>query len=577
MNTSNNQPSGVQWFDDIAGGLLSGQITMLSGETGSGKTILACQLSAACATTAKRSSVFVAFEEAPEDIARNMAAFDWNFQGLLNKKVHWLDARLSPETVFSGEFELTGLLSRIAAKAKAKKATLIILDGLDQLLQWLTDPLQKSREMNRIGMWLKENGFTCIVTAKSDTNGKAMAGMDFLQFIVSTVISLDRRFESGGSVRTLRILKRRGSAHGMVSYPYFISAQGIEPVEWRGELLSGISGDEGRVSSGMSRLDTLLDGGYYRGSTVLLSGAPGTGKSTLGALFADQTCKLQKKVLYVAFDEPASHLVRNLKSVNIQLAPHCRRKTLIMQGMSAGALGPEQMFAFTLEAMKRHNPEGLVIDPISAFFRKGPEKLGYAVVRRLVAEARERNITTILTSLLEGGTEMAMDTITGVSTIADTWISLAYLERSGERNRTLSVIKSRGSAHSNQTRELILSSRGCSLSDVYTSGGEVLLGTARIEHEAQYREEERLKTTEFETHRRQLQKVVSEGSLRTRQLADEIEAAQIELATLDEDEKLRRKERAIRQQSVGVSRFADKESAPEFAEAGEGKRNGTSR
>lgn len=458
--------TGIAWFDAVAGGLPTRHLTLLSGDTGTGKTILSCQLAEACWRTAGIKTVFIAFEEDPEDIIRNTASLNLNLARLKGKSLYFMDARPSVETVLAGKFDLIGLLASLSAKARATGASLVIFDGVDQLLQWIDTPLQRKRELVRIGEWLKAENLTGILTAKAGLSGSLAEGLEDLQFMMTAVLSLERHFEGGVGYRTIRVLKRRGFAHSTVSYVYFILASGVEPIDWQSQAPEALLAGSARVSSGMQCLDALLGGGYYVGSTVLVSGAPGTGKSTLGGLFADSLCASGKRLLYVAFDEPSQYLIRNLGSVGIRLARHLKKGNLELHGLNAGALGPEQHLATILDGITRFQPEGLVIDPASLLCGRGPAKLGSSIMRRLVAEIRQRKLTAVLTSLLTGRESNEVSASNGISTIADAWLQLSYFRRNGERNRALSVIKARGTAHSKQTREFVISAAGCRLKEL---------------------------------------------------------------------------------------------------------------
>jgi circadian clock protein KaiC len=302
----------------------------------------------------------------------------------------------------------------------------------------------------------------------------------------------------------LRVLKYRGSAFAENEFPLVISASGIEvSVFGQSELSYDVSTE--RIPTGVSRLDKMLDGGYYRGSGILISGAPGTSKTTLAAAFIEAGCKRDERGLFVSFDEAASQITRNLRSVGIDLQPHCEAGRLHMYSIRTEARSSEEHFLELKALIKRIKPKNVVLDPISALTKSGGHISAVHASLRLLDYARAEGITVICTSLVASEDASQETTSMQISTIADTWIHLAYMVRNGERNRTLTVVKSRGMAHSNQVRELILSKNGLTLSDVYTAGGEVLLGTARFEYEARMRNEAIRLDAERSQRRRELE------------------------------------------------------------------------
>jgi circadian clock protein KaiC len=549
-------PTGIAWFDRLThGGLPARRLTVLLGQAGAGKTLLSCQIAAARARLTGATTVFASLEEPPADIIGNAAGFAWDLAALAGQQFHALDLRPDPDMVFAGDFDLRGMLATLSAKARQTGAGLVVLDGLDTVLGWLASPARRSAELARIGRWLEEEGLTAIVTAKAERHGGPVDALGPLEFAVSLVVALERREESGGTLRALRITKSRGSAHSSSAHPLFFSRHGMEPLMWPGGDARPAPWE--RIGSGMPRLDALVGGGYLRGSTALLSGPPGTGKSTLAALFTASTCAAGGRAVHVAFDEGPEQIIRNMRSVGIDLAAHRASGALRLIGLQPGRDGPEQLLSDILAAVEEQDATALVVDPVSSLMRGGVADLGQSAVRRLVEEARARGLTAVLTSLVEMGDDPSSGTLSAVSTIADAWIALGYAERGGERNRTLSIIKARGSAHSNQTREFIMTSEGCTLADVYTAGGAVLLGTARMEREAEDRRLEALADLDHQHRLHTLQAQLAEAEMRQRQSALESEAARAELALLESAEVRRRATQAERLARTAASRSAD--------------------
>jgi len=559
-------PTGIAWLDRLThGGIPAQRLTVLLGQAGAGKTLLSCQIAAGRARLSGAGTIFAALEEPPADIIRNAAGFSWDLAAQSGRHFHALDLRPDPDMVFAGDFDLRGMLATLSAKARQTGAELVVLDGLDTVLGWLASPARRGAELARIGRWLEEEGLTAIVTAKAERNGSPVDALGPLEFAVSLVVALERREESGGTLRALRITKYRGSPHSSSAHALFVSRHGLEPLMGPGGDAPPASGE--RVGSGMARLDALLGGGYLRGSTALLSGPPGTGKSTLAALFSASVCAAGGRAVHVAFDEGPEQAVRNMRSVGIDLARHRASGALRLIGLQPGRDGPEQLLSEILAAVEAQDATALVVDPVSSLMRGGVADLGQSAVRRLVEEARARGMTALLTSLVEVGEDPAAGTPSAVSTIADAWITLGYAERGGERNRTLSIVKARGSAHSNQTREFVMTAGGCTLADVYTAGGAVLLGTARMEREAEERRLGILASLDHQRRLRELRDQLAEAEMRQRQSALQFEAARAELGLLEAAETSRLDEQADRLARTAASRSAD-------GPAGEGANRG---
>ncbi len=472
-------PTGIQGFDVITdGGLPGGRTTLVMGGPGCGKTVFALQSLVNAAHHSNESSIFVAFEESTQQIVANAATFGWDLPALAKKKLFFLDARLSPEVVKSGEFDLIGMLALLKAKAKEIHAARIVFDGIDVLLGLLDDATAERRELYRIRDWLIETGLTGMITQKCGGDD-ADHRYEFLQFMVDCVVVLRHQVVDGSAFRTLRVMKYRGSGFSGDEFPISLNNDGMQLTN-RGprELKYAVTNE--RVSSGLPRLDHMLNGGYYRGSNVLISGAPGTAKSTLSGLFAAAACGRGERTLYVSFDEGASQIVRNLQSVDIHLAPHLKSGLLKMYSTRTRGPNVEDQFGALRARVRDHRPRCLVVDPLSALSAKLSHLASADAAQQFLDFLKAEGITVVNTSLMNGiSTDEA--TATGISTIADTWIHLSYVVQDGERNRALTIVKSRGTGHSNQVRELTLSNHGVTLTDVFVAQGRVLMGVARWE------------------------------------------------------------------------------------------------
>lgn len=482
--------TGIDGFDEITlGGLPRGRTTLLEGGPGSGKTIMALQTLVNGARLDNEPGIFVAFEENSTRIVTNAASFGWDLPELQKKKLFFLDAQPSPGLMVSGDFDLSGMLAAVEAKAQEIKARRIVFDAVDVLLALLQNRAAEQREMYRLHEWLLKNEFTALITAKVGGAENQIANqpqMSFMQFMVDCTVALTQEFVLGVSQRNLRVMKYRGSSFQENESPFVFGEAGLEVASSRAGGESKVAVSNERISSGVERLDTMLDGGYYRGSTVLISGFPGTAKTTLAGAFLEAACLRGEPSLFVSFDSDSNEVNRNLASVNI-LLDRFVKKGLLHTKSARSLTGSAEIHLMRIKNLARHHKvRCLVIDPVSALAKSGNEETAYHVAERLIDWTKEQGITLLCTSLLHQsgpveGTPMQ------VSTIADTWLHLSYIVQSGERNRGLSIVKSRGMAHSNQVRELILSTEGVTLADAYTAGGEVLMGTLRWEKEAAVR------------------------------------------------------------------------------------------
>jgi circadian clock protein KaiC len=499
------------------------------GGPGCGKTVFALQTLVNGALRDKEASLFVAFEETPHQIIANAATFGWDLPALVRKKLFFLDAHLSPDVVKVGEFDLVGMLAVLQAKADQIKAKRIVFDGIDVLLTLLNDPGAERRELYRIRDWLTQTGLTGIITQKVGGSG-ADQRYGFLQFMVDCVVSLQHQVVDGSAFRSLRVKKFRGSGFAGDEFPITLTNEGLQLTN-RGPTELQYDVTDERISTGLPRLDNMLRGGYHRGSNVLISGAPGTAKSTLCGLFAAAACQRGERTLYVSFDEGAAQIVRNLRSVGIRLSPH--QKSGLLKIYSTRTRGPnvEDQFAALRALVSVHRPRCLVIDPLSALSAKVAHLASADAAQQFLDHLKKEGITVINTSLMDGlNTDEA--TATGISTIADTWIHVSYIVQDGERNRALTIVKSRGTGHSNQVRELTLSGAGVSITDVFIAQGKVLMGVARWEWEQGERAAKKRTQVATDLKRLQLQLAQAEAVARLQVVQTEIEARSAEIAVL---------------------------------------------
>jgi circadian clock protein KaiC len=540
-------PTGIAGFDEITGGgLPRGRTTLVIGGPGAGKTIFALSCLANGARLHGEPGIFVAFEENARQLTVNAAPFGWDLPALERERLLvLLDAQLSPSVVQTGEFDLGALLAVLAAQVEDTGARRVVFDGVDVLLTLLNDPAAERREIFRIHEWLQEQGLTGILTTKAaEAETPLGERYAFLQFMVDCVVELHHRLAERVALRSVRVRKYRGSGFAEGEFPLVISTRGIEVSTFGPAELDYPVFDE-RLTTGIDRLDAMLDGGYYRGSSVLISGAPGTAKTTLAALFVEAACRRDERALYVSFEEAGAQLARNLRSVGIDLGAHADAGRLTIRAIRTEAKSAEAHLIDIQACIRDLGPRHLVLDPLSSLASTGGHVAAMHASLRVLDLAKSLGITVVCTSLVSGDAPTEASAAE-ISTVADTWIHLAYLARGGERNRTLTVVKSRGTRHSNQVRELILSDDGVTLADVYTAGGEVLVGTARREREQELRE--------FERRRR------AEAALRRVQSEGELADLDARIATLE-------RERATRRAALAVEATAEGERVGRAADA----------
>jgi circadian clock protein KaiC len=541
--------TGIIGFDEITGGgVPRGRTTLLVGGPGSGKTIFAMQFLVYGARHCKEPGIFVAFEETPTRIVANFETFGWKLAALQKQVLFILDARPTPDLLQSGTFDLRGMLAGLGAKAQEIGARRIVFDAMDIVLALLPNDGTRRREVYRLHEWLLTNKLTGLITAKAGGEAASFVGpqpFGFMQFMVDCAVVLNHRVVLGVSQRNLRVQKYRGSSFDENESPFVIGKAGFDVAISRilSRVDSKVTND--RVTSGVKRLDTMLGGGYYRGASVLITGLPGTAKTTLSGAFAEAACRRGERTMFVGFDSDSTEVIRNLASVGIRLDRYVKNGLLRMISVRGITGSAETLLARIKALAKEHDVRCLVIDPVSSLTKAGNELTAHSVMERLIDWSKADGITLVCTGLLEETSGSTDGTPLQISTLADTWIQLNYLVQAGERNRGLSIIKSRGTAHSNQVRELILSDSGVTLADIYTAGGEVLMGTLRWERESAARlanevadVAEKLKRVSLNAEEAVLQ--VRARSLQTELIAKRVEKSLLTSTTQSRERELSR-------------------------------------
>jgi circadian clock protein KaiC len=537
VSTPNKAPTGIAGFDEITGGgLPRGRTTLLVGGPGSGKTILALQFLVHGAQHCKEPGIFVAFEETSQRIVGNADSFGWELAALLKRKLVFLDAQPPPDLVQSGDFDLSGMLAALEAQIKESGALRIVFDALDVVLALLPDPATKRREIYRLHEWLLSRELTGIITAKAggdEASALIQQPFGFMQFMVDCAVILNHSVTHGISHRNLRVQKYRGSSFDENESPFLIGNSGmvVDAASARVRVDAQVSNE--RVSSGVERLDTMLGGGYYRGASILITGFSGTAKTTLSGAFAEAACRRGERTLFISFDSDYHEVIRNLASVGIRLDQYIDNGSLRMVSARSIAGSAETYLVRIKTLAQEHEARCLVIDPVSTWYKSANDLAAQSVADRLIDWSKGDGITLVCTSLLdEMSNQMESGSPLQISTLADTWIHLNYLMQAGERNRGLSIVKSRGTAHSNQVRELILSDAGVTLTDTYTAGGEVLMGTLRWEKERAERVAAEAAEANAKLKRVKLDAEEAELEVRLKSLQTELVAKRVEKALL---------------------------------------------
>jgi circadian clock protein KaiC len=476
-------PTGIRGLDEVTvGGLPRGRPTLVCGPAGSGKTLLAMEFLVRGVTQFGEPGVFVAFEETRDDLVANVASLGFDlpsFEAAGSLVVDHVNV-VAAELVEAGDWDLEGLFIRLGAAIDRIGAQRVVIDTIETLFGGFTDVATLRSELQRLFVWLKARGVTVVITGERGEGQLTRHGIE--EYVSDCVIVLNHLVTEETSTRRLRVLKYRGSLHGTNEYPFLIGERGIsvQPITSLG-LQHTVSSE--RVSTGVNRLDVMLGGGGpYRGSSVLVSGTPGTGKSTLAAQFCDAACARGERAIYFAFEESQDQIMRNMSSVGLDLARWVRDGLLLFRCVRPSLLGLEAHLLGVQNLVEDVDPSVVVLDPISDLAGTGSSRSVNAMLTRQVDFLKARGVTALFTILASDDQRGAGDTL--VESLIDTGLLVRTVEGNGENNRVLSVLKSRGMAHSNQVREFLLTDRGIELADVYVGAQGVLTGSARSAQEA---------------------------------------------------------------------------------------------
>ncbi|MGE3539763.1 MAG: circadian clock protein KaiC [Candidatus Tectimicrobiota bacterium] len=552
--------TGIKGLDEITrGGLPRGRPTLVCGSAGCGKTLLGMEFLVR-GTQLGEPGVCMTFEERVEDMIENVASLGFDLPALIAEKKLSLDhVQLDRSQIEeTGEYDLDGLFVRLGYAIDAIGAKRVLLDTIEALFSGLSNTAILRAELVRLFSWLKDKGVTTVVTGERGEGQLTRHGLE--EYVSDCVILLEHRTTETIFTRRLRVVKYRGSLHGTNDYPFLIDEHGISVLPITSLALQHSVSNE-RISTGVARLDNMLGGaGYYRGSSILVSGTAGTGKTTLAAQFVNAACSRGERCMFFSFEESLSQIERNMQSVGIHLVPWRQAGLLQYNGTRPTAYGLEMHLVRMHQLVTDFQPTVVVMDPITAFLNSGTPTEVQSMLTRFIDFLKSQQMTVLLTTLTAAA-EHLEQTEVHLTSLIDTWLGLRYIETGGERNRGLIVLKSRGMAHSNQIREFLLTEHGIDLQDVYIGSAGMLTGAARLAQEAYEEMAELQQRAEVEQRRLQ--------SERTRRaLEAQIAVLQADLATeeaalqhLTRQEELRQKRRQREQAAMAQKRHMDSDMA----------------
>jgi circadian clock protein KaiC len=550
-------PTGIQGLDEITGGgIPKGRPTLVCGGAGCGKTLLAMEFLVRGATVFNEPGVFMAFEETAKDLTENVASLGFDLKDLVARKKIVLDFVYveRSEIEETGEYDLEGLFIRLGHAIDSIGAKRVVLDTIESLFAGLPNPLILRSELRRLFRWLKDKGVTAIITGESGEATLTRQGLE--EYVSDCVIVLDQRVSALISSRLLRIMKYRGTVHGTNEYPFLIDENGISVLPITSLTLANIASSE-RISSGIARLDAMLGGaGYYCGSSILVSGTAGTGKSSVAAHFADAACRRGKRALYFAFEESPTEIMRNMHSIGMDLKMWVNKGLLRFHATRPSLFGLERHLTTLRKAVNDFEPQVVIVDPMNSFGSEGNLSDVTTMLVRVIDFLKAKKITGLYTSQTSAGTAFEQSEV-AVSSLIDTWLLLRAIEIGGERNRGLFILKSRGMPHSNQIREFLLTDHGVELRDVYVGASGVLTGSARLTQVAQDQAAQMIRDQEVDLRRIELERKRTTLEAQIAVLQAEFAVQEIASLKIIGQEKAAKVQLAQERVDMGLSRKAD--------------------
>ena len=541
-------PTGISGFDEVTyGGVPKGRPTLLCGSAGCGKTLFGMTFLYNGAVEYNEPGVFLAFEERPEDLIKNVGSLNYDIEKLIANKKLAIDHIEIERTkiVEAGEYDLEGLFIRLGFAIDSIGAKRVVVDTIETLFSGLENEQLLRSELRRLFEWLKAKGVTAIITGERGEGTLTRYGLE--EYVADCVILLDNRVHDQLSTRRLRIIKYRGSVHGTNEYPFLIDEEGITVMPITSSGLAHEASIE-RLPSGIPDLDKMLEGkGYFKGSSILVSGMAGSGKSTVAAAFVDATCASGHRCIYFAMEESPHQIIRNMHSVGIELQKWVDKKLLRFSARRPSLFGLETHLATMYREVTDFDPTAVAIDPMSALLNAGSTGDVHSMILRLVDFLKARGVTALFTNL--GVSSENVTTEIQISSLMDTWLLLYNRESNGEHNRQLYLLKSRGMAHSNQVREFILSSDGIKLRQAYVGPEGVLTGSARLAQEAKDKAAVLVREQDMERRNRELER-------KRREITAQIEILQAQLASDEAEAALLNREGTAREDQLDADRVA---------------------
>jgi len=472
-------PTGIQGLDEITGGgLPRGRPTLVCGGAGCGKTLLSVEFLVRGAMQFDEAGVLMAFEETEAELTANVASLGFDLAGLVERKkvvIDYVHIERS-EVQESGEYDLEGLFVRLNHAIDSVGAKRVVLDTLEALFASLPNEAILRAELRRLFRWLKDKGVTAVITAERGRDQLTRHGLE--EYVSDCVILLDHRVNDQIATRHLRVAKYRGALHGTNEFPFLIGAEGLSVLPITSLGLNHKVSNE-RIATGIPRLDAMLGGrGFFRGSSILLTGTAGTGKTIISANFAQAACRRGERTLFFSFEESPNQIIRNMLSIGLRLEPMVKRGLLRFHSARPSLYGLEMHLATMFKEIAAFQPQVVIVDPITSLMDLGTSSEGKGMVTRLIDYLKGGQVTSLFTSLTHGG-HVLQQSEAGMSSLMDSWLLLEDFEGNGERNRVLYVLKARGMKHSNQVREFLISDHGVDVVDAYIGASGVLTGSAR--------------------------------------------------------------------------------------------------
>ncbi len=554
-------PTGIQGLDEITGGgLPRGRPTLVCGGAGCGKTLFAAEFLVRGAAQFGEPGVFMSFEETDAELKSNVASLGFDLTGLVRRKRMVLDhVHIErSEIQETGEYDLEGLFARLNHAIDSVGARRVVLDTLEALFAGLPNEAILRAELRRLFRWLKDKGVTAVITAESGRDQLTRHGLE--EYVSDCVIVLDHRVNDQIATRHLRVVKYRGALHGTNEFPFLIGDDGLSvlPITSAG-LNHKVS--NGRISTGIPRLDGMLGGrGYFRGSSILLTGTPGTGKTSVAAFFAQDAARRGDRVLFFTFEESPNQIVRNMRSIKLRLEPLVESGRLRFHAARPTLCGLEMHLATMFKEIAAFRPAVVIVDPITSLLAAGTDHETKGMVTRLIDYLKCEQITSLFTSLTHGGHALQQSEI-AMSSLMDSWLLLQDFEGNGERNRVLYVLKARGMAHSNQIREYMISDRGIDLVDAYIGPSGVLTGSSRVAQAAREEADTLSGQQEAARRKRGLERKLAAIEQQIAGLRSEYETEESELRRMDEQAGTRQRVLIADRSELAHSRHADRAKA----------------